>query len=230
MPLDILYQDNHLIVVNKLATQLVQADKTGDDPLLEEVRAYLKDAFDKPGNVFVGLPHRLDRPVSGIVVLARTSKSLARLCEMFQEKTIQKTYWAVVEKKKEIHTEATLKDFLTKNEKLNKSFVSKTEQKNSKLAELSYKIACQTDRYYCLEVLPKTGRHHQIRVQLANMGTPIKGDLKYGAKRSNPDGSIHLHARKIAFIHPVKKEYIEIEAPVPSSDTLWKYFTENAKP
>ena len=220
----ILFEDNHLIIVNKQAGEITQGDKTGDEPLPEKLKVFLKKKYNKPGNVFVGVVHRLDRPTSGIVVFAKTSKALSRMNKMFQEKKVQKTYWAVVEKApKELTGE--LIDYLEKNTKQNKSYVLKQQnapkRKNVKKAILSYKLIQHLENYSLLEVKPKTGRHHQIRVQLSNIGAVIKGDLKYGAKRSNKDGSICLHAREIEFIHPVKKEQITIVAPVPKKD-VWK--------
>lgn len=216
---DIIFEDNHLIAVNKKPGQLVQGDKTGDEPLSELLKEYLKEKYNKPGNVFVGVIHRLDRPVSGVVVFAKTSKALSRMNEALRNKEIQKTYWAVVQKA-DISKEGTLKHFLKKNQEKNKSFASKKEGGGAKKSELKYKILYKFDRYLLLEVLPFTGRHHQIRVQLAANGTPIKGDLKYGFDRSNKDASIHLHARKIEFNHPVKNEPITILAN-PPSDNLW---------
>lgn len=220
--MQVIYEDNHIIVVNKTSSEIVQGDKTGDTPLSEIVKQYLKEKYDKPGNVFVGVTHRLDRPVSGIVVFAKTSKALPRLNEMFKNGEIKKTYWAVVKNcPKEIEGELT--HYLVRNEKQNKSYAYDKEVPNSKKAILHYKLIGQSQNYYLLEVDLKTGRHHQIRCQLAKMGCPIKGDLKYGAQRSNPDGSISLHARKISFIHPVSQDLIELEAPVPN-DNLWMGF------
>lgn len=220
--MQVIYEDNHIIVVNKTSSEIVQGDKTGDTPLSEIVKQYLKEKYDKPGNVFVGVTHRLDRPVSGIVVFAKTSKALPRLNEMFKNGEIKKTYWAVVKNcPKEIEGELT--HYLVRNEKQNKSYAYDKEVPNSKMAILHYKLIGQSQNYYLLEVDLKTGRHHQIRCQLAKMGCPIKGDLKYGAQRSNPDGSISLHARKISFIHPVSQDLIELEAPVPN-DNLWMGF------
>lgn len=217
--LQVLLEDNHLIIVNKRSGDIVQGDKTGDKPLSDVVKEYIKDKYNKPGNVFLGTVHRLDRPTSGIVIFARTSKALERLNKMLREKTIKKTYWAVVEKfpKKEKNT---LVDFLKKNSKNNKSTAYKNEIDGSKKAILHYKLLKKLDNYSLLEIDLETGRHHQIRVQLSTIGSIIKGDLKYGAKRSNKDGSIHLHARKIEFIHPVNKELIKIIAPTPK-DAIW---------
>ena len=219
MELDILFEDNHIIAINKKSSQLVQGDKTNDEPLSEYVKKYLKLKYDKPGEVFLGVVHRLDRPVSGIVLFAKTSKALSRLNELFRTKNIQKTYWAIVknEPKKQ---EDRLINYLIKNEKTNKSKAFDEERKGALRSELSYKVVGKTDNYYLLEVLPVTGRHHQIRVQLSHMGCPIKGDLKYGFDRSNKDASIHLHARKIEFIHPVKNEPIIIVAK-PPIDPIW---------
>ena len=215
----VLYEDNHLVVVNKAPGEIVQGDKTGDKPLSEEVKEYLKVKYNKPGNVFCGVTHRLDRPTSGIVVFAKTSKALSRLNAMFKNNEIDKTYWAVVKKLQE-KTEATLTHYLIKNERTNKSTAYDVEKPNTKKSVLHYKVIGQSQNYNLLEVDLETGRHHQIRCQLSKIGSPIKGDLKYGAERSNPDGSISLHARKIAFIHPVSKEKIELVAPTPD-DVLW---------
>lgn len=219
MEIDVLFEDNHIIAINKKPSQLVQGDKTNDEPLSEMVKKYIKLKYNKPGEVFIGVVHRLDRPVSGIVLFAKTSKALSRLNELFRTKNIQKTYWAVV-KNTPKKTQDTLVNFLIKDEKTNKSRAFNEERKNALRSELSYKTIGKTDNYYLLEVLPITGRHHQIRVQLAHMGCPIKGDLKYGFDRSNKDASIHLHARKIEFIHPVKNEKIIIEA-TPPNDPVW---------
>ena len=218
----VVYEDNHIIVVNKTASEIVQADKTGDRPLAETVKQYLKEKYQKPGNVFIGVTHRLDRPVSGLVIFAKTSKALTRLNEMFRTSEVKKTYWAVV-KNAPKEPEGELVHYLARNEKQNKSFAYDKEVPNSKKAILNYRLIGHSENYYLLEVDLKTGRHHQIRCQLAKMGCPIKGDLKYGAPRSNPDGSICLHARKVRFIHPVSKELIELEAPLPEGN-LWKGF------
>ena len=218
----VVYEDNHIIVVNKTASEIVQADKTGDMPLSETVKQYLKEKYQKPGNVFLGVTHRLDRPVSGLVIFAKTSKALTRLNEMFRTSEVKKTYWAVV-KNAPKEPEGELVHYLARNEKQNKSFACDKEVPNSKKAILNYRLIGHSENYYLLEVDLKTGRHHQIRCQLAKMGCPIKGDLKYGAPRSNPDGSICLHARKVRFIHPVSKELIELEAPLPEGN-LWKGF------
>lgn len=218
----VVYEDNHIIVVNKTASEIVQADKTGDTPLSETVKQYLKEKYQKPGNVFLGVTHRLDRPVSGLVIFAKTSKALTRLNEMFRTSEVKKTYWAVVKNEPE-EPEGELIHFLVRNEKQNKSYAYDKEVPNSKKAILHYRLIGRSENYYLLEVDLKTGRHHQIRCQLAKMRCPIKGDLKYGSPRSNPDGSICLHARRVRFIHPVSKELIELEAPLPEGN-LWKGF------
>ena len=218
----VVYEDNHIIVVNKTASEIVQADKTGDTPLSETVKQYLKEKYQKPGNVFIGVTHRLDRPVSGLVIFAKTSKALTRLNEMFRTSEVKKTYWAVV-KNAPKDTEGELVHFLVRNEKQNKSYAYDKEVPKSKKAVLDYRLIGRSENYYLLEVDLKTGRHHQIRCQLAKMGCPIKGDLKYGSPRSNPDGSICLHARRVRFTHPVSKELIELEAPLPEGN-LWKGF------
>ena len=217
--LQVLHEDNHIIVVNKRAGDIVQGDKTGDKPLSDVVKEYIKEKYNKPGAVFLGTVHRLDRPTSGIVIYARTSKALERLNKMLREKTIKKTYWAVV-KNPPKKTSDTLINFLKKNPKNNKSTAYSKEIDGSKKAILHYQVLKELDNYSLLEIDLETGRHHQIRVQLSNIGTTIKGDLKYGAKRSNKDGSIHLHARKIEFIHPVSKELIKINAPTPK-ESIW---------
>lgn len=216
----VLYEDNHIIIVNKTCSEIVQGDKTGDKPLSEIVKEYLKEKYNKPGNVFCGVTHRLDRPVSGIVVFAKTSKALSRLNEMFKRKEIKKTYWAIVKNTPKA-SEGTLTYYLVKNEKQNKSYAYDTEKPNSKLAILHYKLIARSEKYNLLEIDLETGRHHQIRCELAKIGCPIKGDLKYGFERSNHDGGISLHARHISFIHPVSKELIEVTAPLPD-DRLWK--------
>ena len=218
----VVYEDNHIIVVNKTASEIVQGDKTGDTPLSETVKQYLKEKYNKPGNVFLGVTHRLDRPVSGLVVFAKTSKALSRLNDMFRNGEVKKTYWAIVRNRPQ-ELEGELTNWLVRNEKQNKSYAYDKEVKDSKKAVLCYKTIGHSQNYHLLEVDLKTGRHHQIRCQLAKMGCPIKGDLKYGSPRSNPDGSICLHARRIAFVHPVSKESIKIEAPVPSGN-LWNGF------
>ena len=218
----VVYEDNHIVVVNKTSSEIVQGDKTGDTPLSEMVKQYLKEKYNKPGNVFIGVTHRLDRPVSGLVVFAKTSKALPRLNEMFRNGEVKKTYWAIV-KECPKETEGELVHYLVRNEKQNKSYAYDKEVKNSKKAVLHYKLIGQSQNYYLLEVDLKTGRHHQIRCQLAKMGCPIKGDLKYGSPRSNPDGSICLHARTVQFVHPVSKEMIRLTAPVPEGN-LWNGF------
>ena len=218
----VVYEDNHIIVVNQTASEIVQADKTGDTPLSETVKQYLKEKYQKPGNVFLGVTHRLDRPVSGLVIFAKTSKALTRLNEMFRAGEVKKTYWAVV-KNAPKESEGELVHFLVRNEKQNKSYAYDKEVPNSKKAVLDYRLIGRSENYYLLEVDLKTGRHHQIRCQLAKMGCPIKGDLKYGSPRSNPDGSICLHARRVRFVHPVSKELIELKAPLPEGN-LWKGF------
>ena len=220
----VLYEDNHIIAVNKTCNEIVQGDKTGDTPLSETVKAYIKEKYHKPGEVFLGVTHRLDRPTSGVVLFARTSKALTRLNEMFKShEQIRKTYWAIVQGAPKV-PEARLENWLTRNEQLNKSFIAKPGAKDAKQAILYYKTLVKGDHYTLLEVNLETGRHHQIRCQLAAIGCPIKGDLKYGAKRSNPDGGICLHARQIEFVHPVSKQNICITAPVPE-DALWRALT-----
>jgi len=218
----VLYEDNHLIIVNKAPSEIVQGDKTGDKPLSEVIKEYLKEKYHKPGNVFCGVTHRLDRPTSGVVVFAKTSKALSRLNEIFRNGEVDKTYWAVVKNKPE-KEEDRLTHYLVKNEKNNKSTAFDSEKPHTKKAVLHYKLISTSEKYYLLEIDLETGRHHQIRCQLAKIGSPIKGDLKYGAERSNPDGSISLHARTISFIHPVSKEVIEVTAPVPD-ENLWHTF------
>ena len=220
----VLYEDNHIIIVAKRAGEIVQGDKTGDVPLSETVAAYLKEKYSKPGNVFVGVPHRLDRPVSGIVVLAKTSKALARLNEMFRVGSVDKRYLAIV-KNKPKEPEGRLENWLVRNEKQNRSYAYDKEVPGSKQAILNYKLVASSVNYHLLEVELLTGRHHQIRCQLAKMGCPIKGDLKYGAERSNPDGSISLHAFHVTFEHPVSHEMIDVKAPLPQ-DQLWQSFKE----
>lgn len=226
--LAILYEDNHVIVINKKPSQIVQGDKTGDVTLPDLIKAYLKEKYQKPGNVFCGVVHRLDRPTSGAVVFARTSKALERLNKQFQEKQTAKTYWALVENKPRKSSE-NLEDYLKKNEKQNKSYVCKASDSGAKKAVLSYRHIMDSDTYSLLEVQLETGRHHQIRCQLANIGLFIKGDIKYGAKRPNTDGSIALHARSLEFIHPTLKEKMRFTAPVPEKDGLWQFFEKNEK-
>jgi 23S rRNA pseudouridine1911/1915/1917 synthase len=218
--LQILHEDNHLIVVNKRVGDIVQGDKTGDKPLSDVVKEYIKDKYNKPGEVFLGVVHRLDRPTTGIVVFARTSKALTRMNELFSNRETKKTYWAVV-KNKPAKAEDKLVHFIKRNEKNNTSKAHLKEVPDSKMASLEYKIIKELDNYYGLEIQLHTGRHHQIRAQLSAIGSPIKGDLKYGFDRSNPDGGIHLHARKLVFIHPVTKEEITIIAPTPE-EIIWK--------
>ena len=220
--IEVLYEDNHVIVVNKKPSDIVQGDKTGDVTMPDKIKEFLKVKYDKPGNVFCGVVHRLDRPTSGAVVFAKTSKALSRLNEQFRSKDTNKVYWAVVEKAPNT-TSGQLEHFLLKNEKQNKSYVHAKEVNGSKKAILSYKLKASSDKYHLLEVNLDTGRHHQIRAQLAHIGCIIKGDLKYGAKRSNPDGSIHLHARFLDFDHPTTKERVKVVAPVPE-DALWLWF------
>ncbi len=222
--MEVIYEDNHIIAVNKTCREIVQGDKTGDTPLSDLLKAWLKEKYNKPGNVFVGVTHRLDRPVSGVVIFAKTSKALSRLNEMFRVGGVKKTYWAIV-KNRPPKEEDELVNWLVRNEKQNKSYAYDAEKPNSKKAILRYKVIAHSDKYHLLEIDLQTGRHHQIRCQLAKMGCPIKGDLKYGADRSNPDGGISLHARSAAFIHPVSKEPIDIIAPVPE-DNLWKAITK----
>ena len=217
--LQILYEDNHIIAVNKRVGDIVQGDKTGDKPLSEIVKEYIKDKYNKPGEVYLGVIHRLDRPTTGIVVFAKTSKALTRMNLLFSNRKTQKTYWAVVKNKPQ-KNEDVVTHYLVRNEKNNTSKAHSKEVPNSKLASLDYKIVHQLENYVALEINLHTGRHHQIRAQLTAIGCPIKGDLKYGFDRSNPDGGIHLHARKLVFIHPVSKLEIEIVAPTPN-DVIW---------
>lgn len=221
----VIYEDNHLIAVNKNGHELVQGDKTGDASLADLLKTWLKEKYAKPGNVFVGVTHRLDRPVTGVVVFAKTSKALARMNELFRTGEIKKTYWAIVRNRPpEIEQELT--HWLVRNEKQNKSYVYAPSQKpDARKAVLHYRLLAQSERYYLLEIDLKTGRHHQIRCQLAAIGCPIRGDLKYGAGRSNPDGGISLHARRVSFVHPVSKQPVDIVAPVPD-EPLWKALTE----
>ncbi len=232
----VLYEDNHIIIVNKQAGEIVQGDKTGDTPLVETVKQYIKEAYAKPGNVFLGVVHRLDRPVSGAVIYARTSKALARLNEMFRKNEVHKTYWAIVERNEKIrmkneefniddykrnqNSSIRLEHWLVRNEKQNKSYAYDHEVPNSKKAILEYRVLAEGEHYNLVEVDLKTGRHHQIRCQLAAVGMPIRGDLKYGARRSNPDGSISLCAHSIEFDHPVSHQHVRVEAPLPE-DKLW---------
>jgi len=224
MGLQVLHEDNHTIVVNKQPSDLVQGDKTGDRTLPDEIKKYLKHKYNKEGNVFCGVVHRLDRPTSGALVFARTSKGLSRLNEQFRDKDTKKIYWAIVENLPN-KSQGTLEGHLKKNEKQNKSYVVDSKVQGAKHAVLKYKTIKSSDKYHLLEIELETGRHHQIRCQLANIGCIIKGDLKYGAKRSNKDGSISLHARVLEFNHPTSKELISITAPTPN-DPLWNFFQE----
>lgn len=223
--MQVVYEDNHVIVVNKSSGEIVQGDKTGDLPLSEMVKQYIKDAYAKPGAVFLGVVHRLDRPVFGLVLFARTSKALERLNRMFANGEVHKTYWAIT-KNLPPKEEGRLENWIVRNEKQNKSYAYDTERPHSKKAILDYKVVGRTDNYCLLEVNLHTGRHHQIRCQLAHIGCPIRGDLKYGAPRSNPDGSISLLARRLEFVHPVSKQTIAVEAPLPD-DNLWKALSES---
>ena len=224
MKTQILYEDNHILIINKNVGQLVQGDKTGDQSLLELLKDFIKERDQKPGNVYLGLVHRIDRPTSGLVIYAKTSKALSRLTQMVKNREIKKTYWAVVPKEV-IPQSQTLSHYLKKNEKNNKAIVYNKETDGAKKAILNYQIIKTLDNYMLLEIDLQTGRHHQIRAQLSKIGVPIKGDLKYGAPRSNPDGGISLHARCLEFIHPVSKEQINITAPTPEKDNLWKSAT-----
>lgn len=217
--MQVVYEDNHIIIVSKRSGEIVQGDKTGDRTLADDVKQYIKEKYAKPGNVFLGVVHRLDRPVWGLVVFAKTSKALSRLNDMFRTGDVHKTYWAITQNCPAV-PEATLTDWIRRNEKQNKSYTYDREVPNSKKAMLHYKVIGRSDNYTLVEVNLMTGRHHQIRCQLSNIGCPIKGDLKYGARRSNPDGSISLLARRIEFVHPVSKEHITVEAPLPD-DKLW---------
>lgn len=222
-PLEVLYEDNHLIAINKRAGEITQGDSTGDQPLPDKLKSYLKEKYHKPGNVFVGVAHRLDRPVSGVVIFAKTSKALARMNKLFREDKVEKSYHAIVEQPPH-QTEGHLVHWLKKNPKQNKSYIVPKGTSGAKEARLHYRTIGVSDRYTLLEVALETGRHHQIRTQLSGIGCIIKGDLKYGAKRSNPNGSISLHARQIKFVHPVSNQPIEIIAPYPSDDPLWHQF------
>ena len=225
--MDVIYEDNHIIIVSKRSGEIVQGDKTGDRTLADDVKAYIKEKYAKPGNVFLGVVHRLDRPVWGLVVFAKTSKALSRLNEMFKLGDIHKTYWAICQNQPD-EQEATITHWLTRNEKQNKSYAYDREVPGSKKAMLHYKVVSRSERYTLIEVELLTGRHHQIRCQLAKIDCPIKGDLKYGARRSNPDGSISLLAHKVEFIHPVSKERISAVSPVPE-DRLWREITRTGK-
>jgi 23S rRNA pseudouridine1911/1915/1917 synthase len=219
--MEIIYEDNHIIIVNKAPGEIVQGDKTGDEPLCETLKRYIKERDNKPGNVFMGVVHRLDRPVGGAVMFAKTSKALTRLNEMFRKGDVHKTYWAITRNMPPKPAD-TLTHYITTVERNNKSYASLTPTKDGKEARLAYKLIASSDRYHLLEVNLMTGRKHQIRVQLSSIGCPIKGDLKYGDKRSNPDGSISLIARHIEFIHPVSGKLISVDAPVPANDNLWQ--------
>ena len=240
--MEVVYEDNHIIIVNKQSGEIVQGDKTGDTPLSDIVKQYLKEKYQKPGNVFLGVAHRLDRPVSGLVVFARTSKALTRLNAMFANNEVHKTYWAIVEKRLPLGDDSSrsasheaaaastgllLTHWLVRNEQQNKSYAYDREVPRSKKAQLRYRVIGVGERYDLLEVQLLTGRHHQIRCQLSAVGCPIKGDLKYGARRSNPDGSISLLSRRVEFVHPVSKEHICVEAPLPQ-DPLWQLLTNVA--
>ena len=228
--MEVVYEDNHIIIVNKRSGEIVQGDKTGDRPLSELVKDYLKEKYQKPGAVFLGVVHRLDRPVSGLVVFARTSKALARLNKMFAQGEVHKTYWAIVLKGgvEENPSFTTLTHWLTRNEQQNKSYAHQREVAGSKKAQLRYRVIAGGDRYQLLEVQLMTGRHHQIRCQLSAVGMPIRGDLKYGAPRSNPDGSISLLSRRVEFVHPVSGQTISVEAPLPDGDALWQKLYQTA--
>ena len=223
--MQVIYEDNHIIIVNKAPGEIVQGDKTGDKPLCEIVKEWIKEKYNKPGNVFLGVAHRLDRPVAGLVVFAKTSKALTRLNEMFRNGDVHKTYWAITANAP-AECEATLTHYISTVEKNNKSYASLVPKKDTKEARLHYKLIASSDRYHLLEVNLLTGRKHQIRVQLSAIGCPIKGDLKYGAKRSNSDGSISLLSRRVQFIHPVSKITVDVTAPVPD-DNLWKSLENN---
>ena len=223
--MEVIYEDNHLIAVNKTCREIVQGDKTGDQPLSEMLKAWLKKKYAKPGNVFIGVAHRLDRPVSGVVLFAKTSKALARLNTMFRDGKVKKTYWAIV-KNRPPKDEDEVVNWLVRNENQNKSFAFDNERPGAKKAILHYRLVAASDRYFLLEIDLKTGRHHQIRCQLAHLGCPIRGDLKYGYPRSNRDGGISLHARSASFVHPVPQLPVQIVAPVPD-DPLWRALTAN---
>lgn len=225
MKLDVLYEDNHLIAVNKPNGMLVQGDETGDKTILGEVEEYIRKKYNKPGKVFTGLVHRIDRPVSGVVLVARTSKALSRMNELLRNREIKREYWAIVKTRPE-ELKGTLENYLRKDEKQNKSFVAEKAKNNAKLAKLDYEVIGRSSSFYLLKVNLETGRHHQIRSQLAHMGSPIRGDLKYGFPRSNKSGGINLHAKSLEFMHPVKKEPVIIEAPLPLDDNLWREFEQ----
>ena len=225
--MQILYEDNHIIIVNKASGEIVQGDKTGDEPLVETLKRFIKERDSKPGAVFMGVVHRLDRPVSGVVMFAKTSKALARLNAMFASGEVHKTYWAIT-RTTPAEPAATLTHYITSVERNNKSYASTKPSKDAKEARLAYRMIASSERYNLLEVNLMTGRKHQIRVQLSAIGCPVKGDLKYGDKRSNPDGSISLHARRIRFVHPVSHKEIDVTAPVPAGDKLWAVLEEGA--
>ena len=220
--MQVLYEDNHIIIVAKRAGEIVQGDKTGDTPLSETVKAYIKEKYAKPGEVFLGVVHRLDRPVSGVVCFARTSKALTRMNALFRDGGVKKTYWAVVQNAPE-KEEAELRHYIVRNERQNRSYAYNEQRRDSKLAVLDYRVLAHSERYHLLEVHLHTGRHHQIRCQLSAIGCPIRGDLKYGSQRSNPDGSICLHARRICFEHPVSHNIIDVQAPIPT-EGAWRGF------
>lgn len=226
--MEVLYEDNHIIIVNKSSGEIVQGDKTGDRPLVEILKDWIKEKYNKPGNVFCGLVHRLDRPVSGVVVFAKTSKALTRLNEMFRKGEVRKTYWAIT-RNKPPKAEDVLTHYITTVERNNKSYALITPKSGAKEAKLSYRHMASSDRYHLLEVNLMTGRKHQIRVQLSSIGCTIKGDLKYGDKRSNPDGSISLMARRVQFIHPVSGVEIDVTAPIPANDNLWQALAQGVK-
>ena len=219
--MQVLYEDNHIIIINKSSSEIVQGDKTGDTPLSEKVKAYLKEKYNKPGDVFLGVTHRLDRPVSGIVIFARTSKALRRMNELFKNQEVKKIYWAIVKNPPQ-EPSGRLVHYMVRNQKQNKSYAHDKTVPNSKEAVLTYQLIGKSDRYYLLEINLETGRHHQIRAQLSKIGCPIKGDLKYGFDRSNPNAGISLHARYVEFIHPVSKELIQITAPTPEEEKLFE--------
>lgn len=225
--MQILYEDNHIIIVNKAPGEIVQGDKTGDEPLSETLKKLIKERDAKPGNVFLGVVHRLDRPVGGVVVFAKTSKALSRLNEMFRNGDVHKTYWAISRNRPPKDAD-TLTHYITTVERSNKSYASLTPKNGAKEARLSYRLIASSDRYHLLEVNLMTGRKHQIRVQLSSVGCPVKGDLKYGDKRSNPDGSISLLARRVRFVHPVSQKLIDVSAPVPQDDVLWTALEKSA--
>lgn len=227
--MEILYEDNHIIIVNKAPGEIVQGDKTGDRPLSETLKDWIKEKYNKPGNVFLGVVHRLDRPVGGVTVFAKTSKALTRLNEMLRKGEIHKTYWAITRNRPPKEAD-TLTHYISTVERNNKSYAHTTPKDGRKVARLEYRLIAASDRYFLVEVNLLTGRKHQIRVQMSAIGCPIRGDLKYGDKRSNPDGSISLMARRIQFVHPVSGEVIDVAAPVPEKDVLWQALTSNINP